>query len=1406
MRAQGGVEDVDGARQAAANDYTPTIIWQLVKRSRKLRVADNGIGLTQKQLEEWARTGHSHARKKREAEGPLSESFFHAHFSRYGLGSQGGAATLTDVEGSYKVYSGTVGTAKAGGPLNNVFFDLGRMKADEARRDLAGTWTQPYTFGCTNAVVEAFTTRRGWGQKVTCAEVGPVRETFLDEHTSSEDALRGFANQIMLQYLPYLVPRSLSADDLALALPLPDDLRVQWAERPEVRMTLELLETDDDDAPTATIDLNDALLRSEWSTAARLFEARKRSAERPTPAGGAACSSGAASAGAVSGGGRRRGGSDGSGGSGGSSGGGGGGASLRANAIVAPMAPLFARGEARCGDAKGSYVLCASYFKFTGGQETRPVLGAGAGSGAHIYLNGRLLHDEDLVMPFADQKQFKKINPKSSLQSSATQELAKLIPEAVWRRFHVTLYLRGDFPVENNKAKLKLITSASKQDTEGLLLNQLLKKPYSAAAASGGGGGGGSSSSGSGGGSGSSGGGGGRAGAASSAASASGGSVAGSVASSQAGTPRASPAPVFDAHRSREQEREFVEGLRTNATAFGEWLLANHHNFDEEIEFIVEDVEIAEETPGWFVTKKIKFLGVTYLGVNNEAGGARRDKGDDVKFKLAGRASGSGAGSGSGGGPSSGSGGGGGKDAWVFAQCVGFMFHAPEVELQSVEGEMQVRSEAQLREACRRATSGKLCYRVWSDQLEPQVKIVDIHRVDQLHKALRAGMGGLDKHLRDRQREKDQAKELSAPRSIALGQPVAGTHCASWRPGDDGRPVFDAISFDEAFRKPGYVRFSLRKGAPEERATAVASGSGGGGRGGVNGGGGGGRGGGGGGGGGGSGGGGSGGGGSGCEGERLTGRELEGLKLRLKLDAPDENGVHIVIAEATPHSDGFFWINLPAIHRKVGDVRMDVSVVGRPSLKAAYVLHVLPPSHARRFEVEWAEEDGSAWTCADDDGTARPVQLHTPLPPIRLRAFDIASKPFELGLDGYAAPAIVGRKYVLAGEPSLSFGARGEGGVRPVLVSGLSVSGSIPHRNAQPLKLKFTLTSRVARAAPQGFMVRDDGKQLELFPVAGPAASLKVTSGGRELSTNPLELSTEDALDTELLLQVSDASGNPAGEGQVVQAVLQPRAVAPLAEAGPSDGEPPAPAPAPAPLSAVVPLAEALLLDNRPMLPEHLCVSNGRLHFGAGRLRASRDSALEVGVEYELVLSLPPLAAPPIACVLLPSAAPPSPAPTNEDWEEAPPPARLQLEGPASDGVVVVGTPFEIALVALTEDGDPTFIPDEVTAELGWQPPHAIASDGRWNKTNPHRWTSMHMAQGATGAYTASLDVGGLWPVELITVRVRPGPPHRICVEETYLTVENGGEIALSVAVHDAHGNVCESVPPSAKWQVIASA
>jgi hypothetical protein len=67
-------------------------------------------------------------------------------------------------------------------------------------------------------------------------------------------------------------------------------------------------------------------------------------------------------------------------------------------------------------------------------------------------LNGRRLLGEDLkTLPFCESEQARMLLQAQGVQPS----LIKDIPAAVWGRWHGTLWLKGDWPLDNSKAYLK---------------------------------------------------------------------------------------------------------------------------------------------------------------------------------------------------------------------------------------------------------------------------------------------------------------------------------------------------------------------------------------------------------------------------------------------------------------------------------------------------------------------------------------------------------------------------------------------------------------------------------------------------------------------------------------------------------------------------------------------------------------------------------------------------------------------------------------------------------------------------------------------------------------------------------------------------------------------------------------
>lgn len=456
------------------------------------------------------------------------------------------------------------------------------------------------------AIEEVTSRYAGWGELITCLEVASLAKEAL---TSLSD-LDGLANELCQLYYPFLVPRpgSETAEAQHLdhrllehLLPLPADCLSDWQSLPMIHVSIEVWTHG---RLVSRINLNERILEEGYIS--KLFNARQMAA--------AACAAEPAA-----------------------------GSSSTQREGPPSLQNKFIRGVYTAGDKKGSYLLCATYYPYSRGQPSIPDCGeTELGGSFDVMLNGRRLLGEDLkTLPFCESEQARMLLQAQGVQPS----LIKDIPAAVWGRWHGTLWLKGDWPLDNSKAYLKHGKAAQQGDDKASLLVKELKQKYvkdkgSATARSSGGG------------------------------------------SSSSSMPRQSPQTV----RSKEVE------LQDRALEFCKWLDECHRHYDDEVEFLYDtgDVVLDKERPGDFICHGIRLKGKEIKARSNRAGGGStaRDKGMAVKIKENPRLV---------------------SSATIWGECVGFVFSDSSISVRwesdrpIIEGGVQ-----RLQEACRQATTGKV--------------------------------------------------------------------------------------------------------------------------------------------------------------------------------------------------------------------------------------------------------------------------------------------------------------------------------------------------------------------------------------------------------------------------------------------------------------------------------------------------------------------------------------------------------------------------------------------------------------------------------------------------------------------------------------------------------------------------
>ena len=529
-------------------------------------------------------------------------SFFSGALGEYGVGEKGGSARLAHETGRVR---------KVSGPLQQLCSIEKQVYATMKEKD--ESWNPSahdhlkYRNFREPAIEEVTRRYEGWGELITCLEVASLAEEAL---TSLSD-LDGLANELCQLYYPFLVPRpgsemakahGLDHQLLEHLLPLPADCHSDWQSHPMIHVSIEVWSHGQ---LMNLIHLNERILEEGYIS--KLFNARQTAA--------ATCAAESTA----------------------------GGSSSTPREGPPSLQNKFIRGEYTAGDKRGSYLLCATYYPYSRGQPSIPDCGeTELGGSFDVMLNGRRLLGEDLkTLPFCESEQ-----ARGLLQAQGEQpSLIKEIPAAVWGRWHGTLWLKGDWPLDNSKAYLKHGKAAQQGDDKASLLVKELKQKYvkdkgSATARSSG------------------------------------------VGTSSSSMPRQSPQTV----RSKEVE------LQKRALEFCKWLHECHRRYDEEVEFLYNagEVELIKERPGDFICQGIRHKGKEIKARSNRAGGGStaRDKGMAVKIKENPRLV---------------------SSATIWGECVGFVFFDSSINVRwesdhpNIEGGVQ-----RLQEACRQATTGKV--------------------------------------------------------------------------------------------------------------------------------------------------------------------------------------------------------------------------------------------------------------------------------------------------------------------------------------------------------------------------------------------------------------------------------------------------------------------------------------------------------------------------------------------------------------------------------------------------------------------------------------------------------------------------------------------------------------------------
>ena len=461
------------------------------------------------------------------------------------------------------------------GALKAISMDLKEMREKDAQHDMFGVWDRDEDADYTDesGTVAQVAARPGWGSTITCFEVRRVEQAFI-EHATGE-GFNSLADELSMQYAPYLLPREGVSHH---TMPLPEIVKQGWRQLPCIDLTLELVAGAN---VMRSVRLNHAMLEEDWSTYNRFVTQREISAAETE-----------------------------------------GGASTTRQGGIRPLEPLFlgpfpleatssggeppapgAAGGSNLGAAggsvvaKGEYCVVLNYYKQSSGQAGMPDGPDGRFAGRlDVRLNGRLLAEEELSgggkLPFTDYGQFRLLKPMTNLGTNANAELSKLIPPECFARMHGTLYVRGDFSLQNNKRRFQDGRGVQDEDLASRQLNKVLTARYEKHAGR----------------------------------------------RSGPPTPRATPsltAPWNDA--TREQE------LKKNAALVGEWLVECHKH-DEEVEFIWpsgnwgSEAIIVDESRGLYATKQIRLKGASYKaiadGEEESAGNVDRASATFLKLKI----------------------------------------------------------------------------------------------------------------------------------------------------------------------------------------------------------------------------------------------------------------------------------------------------------------------------------------------------------------------------------------------------------------------------------------------------------------------------------------------------------------------------------------------------------------------------------------------------------------------------------------------------------------------------------------------------------------------------------------------------------------------------------------------------
>ena len=519
--------------------------------------------------------------------------------------------------------------------------------------------------------------------------------------------------------------------------------------------------------------------------------------------------------------------------------------------------------------------------------------------------------------------------------------------------------------------------------------------------------------------------------------------------------------------------------------------------------------------------------------------------------------------------------------------------------------------------------------------------------------------------------------------------------------------------------------------------------------------------------------------------------------------APME-GTH---ADGAPpfNSSDHYWFQLPALRTGVHKFEAQLASGHGRVCKLAFEVRVAAAAKAERFQAVF-----------DDDESEIDWALG-PLPPIYLKATDIAGAPFELPPQTYAtgAPLHVrlsgSQTLTLAGQPTFDYGNPGEGGVRAVRCTGLELRGKLAQRQGA-VELAFSWGDyATATAVPAGFRVVDAPPwgRCKLKPMAGAPTELHILGADGELS---LGVVSPGRVLPQLQLRAQDADANVCTEG-VVDVLLE------------RNGD-------------AVERNDFLLFDNSFDFPEEgLMLVRPQLKLNEGRFKIDARAHAQPTTSLLFVIrDVAGVRTAPITFSV--EAYDDDDDGGNENEIEEVDAARLEivLSGAgAGPQMVRAGEPFTLEVCAFSAHGDMVLVPlDELDLSLGIvseagpsaggaqisleDPPHDDDDDDGafhgWRPSPGEHSLSVqrrlvvgcHIPDGSTTRavsvfFTSVGEHLAKAPAQLL---VSPGAPAAIRFADA-VTAVNAAELSLSTALEDAYGSLTTwKIAAGAKWTASA--